>query len=231
MKKNVMMRIASVLLICVLVTTCGISGTFAKYTTKATSADAARVAKWGVTVTGSLADANGMFTVSPEGNVVSSTTESVVAPGTSGTLTDFNISGKTEVAVEVKYDVTAFTLTGWLIDTIEYCPLIITVNTTKYYWGAALYTGVADTDSDGVISTIEEFQNSVIAAIEAENTNYAPQATVADENLIVSWEWEFEQNTVATQSDDNDTKLGKLAEAGSAPTINLEIDCIIDQVN
>ena len=53
MKKNVMMRIASILLVCVLVTTCGISGTFAKYTTNATSSDTARVARWGVEVSAS----------------------------------------------------------------------------------------------------------------------------------------------------------------------------------
>ena len=47
MKKNVMMRIASILLVCVLATTCGISGTFAKYVTKSTMNDEARVAYWG----------------------------------------------------------------------------------------------------------------------------------------------------------------------------------------
>ena len=51
MKKNKMMRIASVLLIAVLISTCAISGTFAKYVTKAKGEDSARVAKWGVLVT------------------------------------------------------------------------------------------------------------------------------------------------------------------------------------
>ena len=48
MKKNVMMRIASLLLIAVLITTCGISGTYAKYVSTATGSDTARVAKWEV---------------------------------------------------------------------------------------------------------------------------------------------------------------------------------------
>ena len=51
MKKNVMMRVASVLLVAVLLTTCAISGTFAKYTTGDAGHDTARVAKWGVTIT------------------------------------------------------------------------------------------------------------------------------------------------------------------------------------
>lgn len=47
MKKNRMMRLASILMIAVLMTTCTISGTFAKYTTEVTSQDTARVANWG----------------------------------------------------------------------------------------------------------------------------------------------------------------------------------------
>ena len=50
MKKIKTMRIASILLIAVLMTTCAISGTFAKYVTSAEGGDSARVAKWGVQV-------------------------------------------------------------------------------------------------------------------------------------------------------------------------------------
>ncbi|MFR0985955.1 MAG: hypothetical protein ACLSFZ_04975 [Frisingicoccus sp.] len=45
MKKNRMMRLASSLLVLTLLTTCVISGTFAKYTTQAGGSDTARVAK------------------------------------------------------------------------------------------------------------------------------------------------------------------------------------------
>ena len=51
MKKNFMMRAASVLLVAVMLTTCAISGTFAKYVTSDSGSDFARVAKFGVTVT------------------------------------------------------------------------------------------------------------------------------------------------------------------------------------
>lgn len=56
MKKNRMMRLASILLVCVLLSTSVISGTFAKYTTVDSAKDSAKVAKWGVTalVSGSL---------------------------------------------------------------------------------------------------------------------------------------------------------------------------------
>lgn len=49
MKKNRMMRLASILLVCVLLTTSVISGTFAKYVTKVEGTDSARVARWGFT--------------------------------------------------------------------------------------------------------------------------------------------------------------------------------------
>lgn len=48
MRKNKMMRAASALLVAVLLTTCAISGTFAKYVTQDDFSDTARVAKWGV---------------------------------------------------------------------------------------------------------------------------------------------------------------------------------------
>lgn len=48
MKKNVMMRLASFLLVAVLISTSAISGTYAKYTTQDSGSDEARVAKWGV---------------------------------------------------------------------------------------------------------------------------------------------------------------------------------------
>lgn len=50
MKKNRMMRLASVLLVLTMLSTSVISGTFAKYTTQDSAEDSARVAKWGVEV-------------------------------------------------------------------------------------------------------------------------------------------------------------------------------------
>lgn len=98
MKKNKMMRIASILMVATLITTCAISGTFAKYVTKVEGTDTARVAKWGVLLTVS---AEGTFKTeyatdenednlpdpyatpyAGEVSVKSSTKDKVVAPGT-----------------------------------------------------------------------------------------------------------------------------------------------------
>lgn len=119
MKKNKMMRLASVLLVLTLLSTSVISGTFAKYTTQDAASDKARVAKWGVElqVVGNLfGDAYttaGAITSGTEFTVKSSTItdgvlDDVVAPGTmneSGFT--FSLNGKPEVdgkiVSEVKY--------------------------------------------------------------------------------------------------------------------------------
>ena len=93
MRKNKMMRLASGLLVAVLLTTSTISGTFAKYVTSDSASDTARVAKWGVTVmaSGNLfgtdyesnsADTNKDSIVAATSVNVSSTDGNIVAPGT-----------------------------------------------------------------------------------------------------------------------------------------------------
>lgn len=106
MKRNKMMRIAAVLLVVTLLSTVAISGTFAKYVTKAAADDSARVAKWGVVVT----TESGLFSDTYEAedadyvaaggtlSVDAADDKNVVAPGTKGDGFTANISGKPEVA-------------------------------------------------------------------------------------------------------------------------------------
>lgn len=119
MRKNKMMRLASTLMVAVLMTTCTISGTYAKYVTSAEAADSARVAKWGVIVeaTGSLygekyASDTSKITASEEDDVVSvwgkqyTALNNVVAPGTqSDEGFHFAINGKPEVDSLVTMDI------------------------------------------------------------------------------------------------------------------------------
>lgn len=116
MKKNKMMRLASWLLVLTLLTTCIISGTFAKYVTGDSAGDTARAAKWGVvaSVSGSLfgehydtEDNGNGIAVTSQGSVDSGTEgQNIVAPGTEnmeGIVV--NISGVPEVANKVEYTV------------------------------------------------------------------------------------------------------------------------------
>ncbi len=123
--KNKMMRIASVLLVAALITTCAISGTFAKYVTKVSGEDSARVAKWGIVLDiasdGIFAEkyaASDKAYLKAEGeySVESSVEgEKVVAPGTNskevGTTLVASVKGTPEVA-------TRYTLTGNVEDIV-----------------------------------------------------------------------------------------------------------------
>ena len=212
MKKNVMMRVASALLVAVLMTTCAISGTFAKYTTTdSTALETARVAKWGVNV-----DAMGetaFKTNYEEGDVVSQTSNKVVAPGTEGVLGGITISGQPEVKVSVSVDATV-TLTGWTVDGVDYCPIVFTVVVDN------------DTENPTVLQqgaqTAEQFAAAVEAAIENVFSVGTVNAGVSlNKSVSVSWAWAFEGNDV------NDTKLGNL---NPAPTISFQCSAGVTQI-
>ena len=109
MKTNKMMRIASVLLVAVLLSTCVVSGTFAKYTTTVNGAATAKVATWDVTVANTtetfafnlfetLKDSNGT-----DNETDVDTSSKIIAPGTSGSFA-INVANSSEV--NAKYSTT-----------------------------------------------------------------------------------------------------------------------------
>lgn len=110
MKKNKMMRIAAILLIVTLISTCAISGTFAKYITKGEGEGNARVAAWGIEI--SMED--NLFDTQYETDdadyegeysVVSANGDELVAPGTKkDDAITATISGTPEVATRLYLD-------------------------------------------------------------------------------------------------------------------------------
>ena len=211
MKKNVMMRVASALLVAVLMTTCAISGTFAKYTTSATGSDSARVAKWGIEITG-LSATNAMFAdvyKNGESEVVVKAETKVVAPGTSGNFGTITIAGDPEVAFETVYDVSFDLGDNWKVEGVEYCPIVFKVNSTSFKLGV------------GGIDSIEDLENAVIEAVEDLSATYDTEGSV-NETITVEWEWAFTGN-----DDAKDTILGNSFNA----TINFAITCSVNQVN
>ncbi|MBO4406467.1 MAG: hypothetical protein J5849_02095, partial [Clostridia bacterium] len=118
--KNKMMRIASVLMVAALLSTCVISGTFAKYVKSASAGDTARVAKFGVVITaeGELfateydLEEELLTDASFEHSVESSDEDKLVAPGTSGEAGGITITGTPEVAVRIGVAATV-TLSAW----------------------------------------------------------------------------------------------------------------------
>lgn len=238
MKKNVMMRIASILMVATLLTTCVISGTFAKYVTAGDAVDSARVAKFGVTVTGS----SSMFDTEYEADdtsftestlsVKSSTSKELVAPGTEGEMANFTLAGTPEVAVRVTYAITDFDLSDdWTVeyedDTVFYCPLVFHIG------GADVY-GVDYTSED-------DLKAAVIAAAVDTTRDFAPLADLSanTDAVNVSWEWEFEgaESThtalAILQTDEFDTQLGDKAAAGDDDTLTVSITttCTVTQID
>lgn len=231
MKKNKMMRLASVLLVAVLMSTCAISGTFAKYVTNGTAKSEARVAKFGVKVaaegnlfsteytTENTADAAKIGTNS----VISSNEDKVVAPGTSGSLTKTMITGKPEVAVRVTNAATV-TLENWTVEGKFYCPIVITVNGTE----------VDTSDCENA----EQFAEAVKTAIDATTAEYKANTDLgnlpadAAKGLSVSWEWPFYTDDDA---DKKDTALGDAAagipEGAQAATISINVTTTVTQID
>lgn len=232
-KKNVLMRSAGLLLVLVLVTSCFVGSTFAKYTVGGRGDDTARVAKFGVTLNAgagemfskTYAKTDDSFTLS-ENTVVSSDESKLVAPGTSGSMAEFGMTGTPEVAVRVSYDVKEFKLTNWTTNgTDEYCPLVFTVNGVEYKIGN---TGITD---------VAGLQTAVKNAINAYTKDYEAKQDLSGktaDNLQVSWAWAFEDTAVgAYQTDAKDTALGNRAanNVADAGKIDFAVTMTVTQID
>lgn len=224
MKKNKMMRIASVLLIAVLMSTCAISGTFAKYVTSEGGSDSARIAKWGVNIdVDSFAlftedyetdDANATFTGTYSVSSASNDRDKLLAPGTSGSFADIAITGTPEVAVDVAIVATVEISDNWLVDGDFYCPITVTVGNATI--SGLDYTSAAD------------FAAAIKTEIDNKSKQYAPNQDLSaiDANFDISWEWAFESTETGAnaQTDVKDTALGNAAvNADLSLSIGLEI--------
>ena len=242
MKKNVMMRVASILLILVLMSTSAISGTFAKYVTSNSSTDNARVAKFGVEV-----EPNGkMFLKYYKGDaadwaslhlgddsVVSSDDWKLIAPGTKGDMTKVHLTGTPEVAVRVSYEATDIIL-GEFKDALgnEYCPLIFTINNETYGTNVT-----AATHKYGTIAELVAAMKDVIKNYTKEypaNTVLDTIYAMDDNALEISWEWPFETGANAAEiaaNDIKDTFLGDQAADGYYSMIQIEIKTTVTQID
>ena len=222
MKKTRTMRMAAVLFALVLITSCFVGNTFAKYVASGEATDTARVAKFGVTI---VADntTDGMFKKEyakedSEYNgtlsVVSSTEDKVLAPGTEGNVGGFSITGTPEVAVRIKYTVDTFNLTGWTVagtsDNEFYCPIIFKI-------GTETVDGLTFTDADSLVAAVK-------AKIEKTVDVDAKTSLASSNDISITWEWPFSTSAA------NDVKDTALGDAGTA-SISLKISCTVTQID
>lgn len=224
MKKNNTMRVAAGLAVAALLSTCLVSGTYAKYTTGNTSKDTAQVAKWGVVVeanggsafSGKYAKNDETVTTVGDNTVVAQGSYNVVAPGTKGEFKAATVSGKPEVAVRVDNEA-KITLNGWIGDAGHpngfYCPLTFKVN------GKAV--DLSNCDSADAV------QNAIQTAVHATSGDYAAGTELSNANSAnIEWAWAFENGD--DEADKKDTALGDLA---AAPTISIAVTTTVTQID
>lgn len=223
-KKNWTFRTAGLLLALVLVTSCFVGGTFAKYTTAGTGTDSARVAKFGVTITANGSTFAKEYTTDDttvSGTIANSVVSAdadkkVVAPGTKGNMVSMALTGTPEVAVKVTYAAEFELGDNWKdVDNKYYCPLEIKI-------GADTIKGKDYTSADIFENEVERF----IAAYSKEYAANTDLSTMGSDSLSVSWAWAFEGN-----DDVKDTYLGDQAAAGNAATVELSVKTTVTQID
>lgn len=232
-RKNHTLKLAGILLALVLVTSCFVGGTFAKYVTEGTGSDSARVAKFGVTVTANGSTFAEQYATDDEtvraiaSSVVSSERKKVVAPGTKGDMVSMTLSGSAEVAVKVTYKATVNLGDKWVADGVYYCPLVITVNNKNI--NGLDYTTAADFAA-AVEAEIDGYTKNYVA-----NTDFSGDqaANYEKDSLKVSWRWNFEATQFAKgdQTDEKDTILGNAAANGNAAEISLQVVTTVTQID
>ena len=223
MKKNVMMRVASIMLVLVLLTSSVISGTFAKYTTSVSSTDTARVAQWGFGAT--TMDITGLFSQSydlvnnSDVEVQSSDESDVIAPGTWGSAEfSFAYNEGTANAPEVDYN---FTVS---VDDSN-CDATI-ANNSSIKW--AVYDKGTDenditwTDWGTMLNNIKLLSGDASGTEKYDAGSLPIEFTTADDIHVVAWKWSFDGNDVG------DTALGNAATLAS---VTLKITITATQID
>lgn len=233
-----MMRLASVLLVCVLLTTSVIGGTFAKYTTSVDSEDKARVAYWGFQSSNDM-DITGLFS-DTYGTTVDSVGEGdaaddVIAPGTSG-MASFSFAWDEDTTA---WDGAAVAVTGpevaydFTVKVENTCDALIDAN-LNIQWALVENEKENDTYKEVVIDDIAEdewmrwddmvkeiAELSGADAVVSEGTvtatkQYAPNTlpeafTGNDDQYTIVWRWLFESD-VNTYDHDNNAETAALTQ-------------------
>ena len=214
MKKNRMMRLASVLLVLVLLTTSVIGGTFAKYITSATASDEARVAYWGFGASEEITF--DLFNVSSDTGILK---DGLIAPGTEKTINFEFINAKADGrAPEVAYKVTVSTADSVAPSADLDAHVDWFYNGTRYAdWSA------------------------FIAAIEANTKEYKPGTTLPEflqsgKTNTIGWKWAFDDGSTTKDAFDNewnkdDTALGNTAKADGEIDVKLVLTVTVEQLD
>lgn len=209
MKNKLGFRTAAVLLVLVMVTSCFVGSTFAKYTTSSSGTDNARVAYWGFCGSDSLSFDlfDGEYT-----HVASSSHSNVFAPGTTkeeyfgiGFSSNFglNIVGTTEVNYTLNVDAEVSGNYAMLDANPNFKWMLYTNHTNEYtYFGTAEELVYALEALDGSASGAKEYKAGEPIAEVAYGGGYR-----------VGWVWEYEtQGERMAAQDKMDTEMGNMED-------------------
>ena len=216
-RKSILPKLVVILLMVMLVSTSLLSRTLAKYVSTGTLVDEkARVAKWGVEITPAsdslfAASYNADDTSYTGDTVIASITgDLVVAPGTSGSVANFAITGTPEVASRLSITDNGSALDGWFDEVNDvYEPVLWYLSED----GGATFTANGVSFAE-LLSTLEGF-----------HLDFEPNTNLATEGITLSigWEWPFDSG-----KDVNDTYLGDLSVP---PTITIDFDVTLTQID
>lgn len=227
-KKHWTLRAAGLLFALVLITSCFVGGTFAKYVKSVSGTQLARVARFGVEITAKdntafkttyATDASGV-------SVSSSNGDKVVAPGTGeDDAVTFSITGTPEVAVRVKLAMKEEEIMDVFLKNGTYPDLTTAApddefNLAEPYHPIVFTLKKGDTElASGTISKINEY----LATTLSKDYEAGTDLSTVFGTYTLSWKWAFEDAGIA-KKDQADTLLGALAATPSAFSYKLGTD-------
>ena len=249
MKQSKTMRLVSALLVLTLMTTCAVSGTFAKYVTSTNGEDAARVAYWGFDQPSAIEF--DLFSAEYDGTVKSKDGKNVVAPGTSQSTTiAFHYTDnekKNLTAPEVDYRFT--------IDVDTYGSTIELDANPSFKWTLERYEGfVEEYDTLAQLEKAVRGLAGTVTGTQVYEAGTLPQQfDLNDDNSVkIGWKWDYEKTAevedeiwndetdevepvygeltdeMITAQDSRDTIMGN---AQSLDNVNIKITIKAEQVD
>lgn len=190
MKKNKVLRLASVLMMACLLTTCVISGTFAKYVSTKSAQDQARVAYWGFKE--ATLEIKDLFANAYDDSVGS--TVDVIAPGTTGSTTiqyeyKANESGITAPEVAYKFEVS--TAGSSCADKIK--------DNDNITWALVAGNNAPEAESDewGKWDALL----TKIAGLSVERVKAGNLPALSSGPYTIAWKWDFEKDAAGNTED------------------------------
>lgn len=238
MKKNMFLRVASVLLVLTLLSACAISGTFAKYTASSEGTDSARVAYWGFTSnnTNNTIVLDDLFMTSYTDDKGMIAAADAIAPGTTNSVNfkfDYatNTNGNIK-APEVAYKITVDTTGSECGDTIAKNPNILwQLDGNEFGTYADMIADIKALSGNSKTGAEEE------AASKEYPANKLPTELVNDDGTpkdhTITWKWIFDETaanaTGATKNNDaGDTAMGN---ATKLDNVKISIKITAEQID